>query len=61
MERVFDDQAIRGAAVLARVPTITTMAAARAAVEGIESLQNGTRRVQALQTLHARRVALASA
>ncbi|MEO7028528.1 MAG: carbamoyl-phosphate synthase large subunit, partial [Acidobacteriaceae bacterium] len=56
-ERVFDDQAIRGAAVLARVPTITTMAAARAAVEGIESLQNGTRRVEALQTLHARRVA----
>jgi carbamoyl-phosphate synthase large subunit len=56
-ERVFDDQAIRGAAVLARVPTITTMAAARAAVEGIESLQNGTRRVEALQALHARRLA----
>jgi carbamoyl-phosphate synthase large subunit len=59
-ERVFDDQAIRGAAVLARVPTITTLAAARAAVEGIESLQSGTRRVEALQSLHARRVALAS-
>jgi carbamoyl-phosphate synthase large subunit len=57
-ERVFDDQAIRGAAVLARVPTITTMAAARAAVEGIESLQNGTRRVEALQSLHARRTAI---
>ena len=59
-ERVFDDQAIRGAAVLARVPTITTLAAARAAVEGIESLQKGTLRVQALQELHARRLALAS-
>ncbi len=58
-ERVFDDQAIRGAAVLARVPTITTLAAARAAVEGIESLQNGTLRVQDLQSLHARRLALA--
>jgi carbamoyl-phosphate synthase large subunit len=58
-ERVFDDQAIRGAAVLARVPTITTMAAARAAVEGIGSLQGGTRRVEALQSLHARRVAVA--
>src|SRR5665213_2409387 len=57
-ERVFDDQAIRGAAVLARVPTITTMAAARAAVEGIGSLQNGTCRVEALQSLHARRVAV---
>ena len=56
-ERVFDDQAIRGAAVLARVPTITTLAAARAAVEGIESLQKGTLRVQALQELHARRLA----
>ena len=56
-ERVFDDQAIRGAAVLARVPTITTLAAARAAVEGIESLQKGTWRVQALQELHARRLA----
>ena len=59
-ERVFDDQAIRGAAVLARVPTITTLAAARAAVEGIESLQKGTLRVQALQELHARRLALSS-
>ncbi len=58
-ERVFDDQAIRGAAVLARVPTITTMAAARAAVEGIESMQSGTRRVEALQSLHARRLAVA--
>ncbi|HEY5330709.1 MAG TPA: carbamoyl-phosphate synthase large subunit [Acidobacteriaceae bacterium] len=57
-ERVFDDQAIRGAAVLARVPTITTLAAARAAVEGIESLQNGMCRVEALQSLHARRVAV---
>ena len=60
-ERVFDEQAIRRAAVLARVPTITTLAAARAAAEGIEALQNGTLSVVALQTLHAaRREAAAS-
>jgi carbamoyl-phosphate synthase large subunit len=54
-ERVFDEQAIRRAAVLARVPTITTMAAAQAAVEGIASLQTGTIHVEALQALHAAR------
>ena len=31
----FDEKAIRRAAVLARIPTITTLAAARAAAEGI--------------------------
>ena len=48
----FDEKAIRRAAVLARIPTITTLAAARAAAEGISSLQSGTRTVIALQTLH---------
>ena len=51
----FDEKAIRRAAVLARVPTITTLAAARAAAEGIEALQQGTLTVTALQTLHAER------
>ncbi len=51
----FDEKAIRRAAVLARVPTITTLAAARAAAEGIEELQRGTLTVVALQTLHASR------
>ncbi len=37
----FDEKAIRRAAVLARIPTITTLAAARAAAEGITSLQRG--------------------
>ena len=31
----FDEQAIRRAAVMARIPTITTLSAARAAAEGI--------------------------
>ena len=52
----FDEKAIRRAAVLARIPTITTLAAARAAAEGIEALQRGTLSVMALQTLHAERV-----
>jgi carbamoyl-phosphate synthase large subunit len=52
----FDEKAIRRAAVLARIPTITTLAAARAAAEGIEALQEGTLSVFALQALHAERV-----
>ncbi len=51
----FDEKAIRRAAVLARIPTITTLAAARAAAEGIEAMQRGTIGVNALQTLHAAR------
>jgi carbamoyl-phosphate synthase large subunit len=57
----FDEKAIRRAAVLARIPTITTLAAARAAAEGIEALQQGTLSVIALQTLHAERAAAALA
>jgi len=52
-DTVFDEKAIRRAAVLARIPTITTLAAASAAAEGISALQKGTRSVIALQTLHA--------
>ena len=53
----FDEKAIRRAAVLARIPTITTLAAAQAAAEGIAALQRGTLSVVALQTLHPDRFA----
>jgi carbamoyl-phosphate synthase large subunit len=53
----FDEKAIRRAAVTARITTITTLSAARAAAEGIAALQRGEVRVQALQHLHAERVA----
>ena len=53
----FDEKAIRRAAVTARIPTITTLSAARAAADGIAALQRGEVRVQALQALHAERVA----
>jgi carbamoyl-phosphate synthase large subunit len=52
----FDEKAIRRAAVQGRIPTITTLAAARAAAEGIAALQRGEVKVQALQKLHAERV-----
>ena len=48
----FDEKAIRRAAVLARIPTITTIAAAQAAVEGIAALQKRHTNVYALQQLH---------
>jgi carbamoyl-phosphate synthase large subunit len=51
----FDEKAIRRAAVTARIPTITTLAAARAAAEGIAALQRGEVNVKALQQLHAER------
>jgi carbamoyl-phosphate synthase large subunit len=53
----FDEKAIRRAAVSARIPTITTLAAARAAAEGIAALQRGEVNVKALQHLHAERSA----
>jgi len=53
----FDEKAIRRAAVNARIPTITTLSAARAAAEGIAALQRGEINVRALQQLHAERVA----
>ena len=49
----FDEKAIRRAAVTARIPTITTIAAAQAAAEGIASLQKKQKSVYALQQLHA--------
>src|SRR5438477_6188474 len=51
----FDEKAIRRAAVTARIPTITTLAAARAAAEGIAALQRGEVNVKALQQLHSER------
>src|SRR5581483_6460669 len=59
LEPWFDEKAIRRAAVNARIPTITTLSAARAAAEGIAALQRGEVKVQALQALHAERVAKA--
>jgi len=59
LEPWFDEKAIRRAAVNARIPTITTLSAARAAAEGIAALQRGEVKVQALQSLHAERVAKA--
>jgi carbamoyl-phosphate synthase large subunit len=51
----FDEKAIRRAAVIARVPTITTIAAARAAADGIAAMQGHRVTVNALQHLHAGR------
>jgi carbamoyl-phosphate synthase large subunit len=52
-DTLFDEKAIRRAAVLARIPTITTIAAAQAAVEGIAAMQRRKTTVYALQTLRA--------
>ncbi len=57
----FDEKAIRRAAVTAHLTTITTLSAARAAAEGIAALQRGETRLQALQQLHAERLAHKSA
>jgi len=56
LEPWFDEKAIRRAAVNARITSITTLSAARAAAEGIAALQRGEIKVQALQKLHAERV-----
>ena len=55
----FDEKAIRRAAVTARIPTITTLSAARAACDGIAALQRGDLKVYALQKLHAERATAA--
>nr|MBA3914452.1 carbamoyl-phosphate synthase large subunit [Terriglobales bacterium] len=55
LEPWFDEKAIRRAAVNARIPTLTTLSAARAAADGIAALQRGEVRVEALQSLHAER------
>jgi carbamoyl-phosphate synthase large subunit len=51
-DTIFDEKAIRRAAVLARIPTITTIAAAQAAAEGIAAMQKRHTTVYALQQLH---------
>ena len=51
-DAIFDEKAIRRAAVLARIPTITTLAAAQAAAEGIAAMQKHRVTVYALQALH---------
>jgi carbamoyl-phosphate synthase large subunit len=56
----FDEKAIRRAAVVQRIPTITTMAAARAAAEGIAALQRNSITVNALQQLHSDKAAVTS-
>ena len=55
----FDEKAIRRASIQHRISAITTIAAARAAAEGIAALQRRTVTVTALQTLHAERKLLA--
>jgi carbamoyl-phosphate synthase large subunit len=52
-DAIFDEKAIRRAAVLAHIPTITTIAAAQAAAEGIAAVQRHHTTVYALQHLHA--------
>jgi len=53
----FDEKAIRRAAVTHRIPTLTTIAAARAAAEGIAALQRGNISVRVLQDLHVEHLA----
>jgi carbamoyl-phosphate synthase large subunit len=48
----FDEKAIRRAAVTHRIPTVTTMAAAWAAAEGIAALQRNEVNVRSLQQWH---------
>jgi carbamoyl-phosphate synthase large subunit len=59
VEPWFDEKAIRRAAVVAHIPTITTLSAARAACDGIAALQSGEAKVYALQQLHAERATAA--
>jgi len=51
----FDEKGIRRAAVIARIPALTTLSASRAAAEGIAALQRGEVNIRALQQLHAER------
>jgi carbamoyl-phosphate synthase large subunit len=52
----FDEKAIRRTAVMRRIPTLTTLSAARAAAEGVAARQRGDVNVLALQQLHAERL-----
>jgi len=51
-ESQYDEKSIRRAAIRYNVPCITTLAAARAAVQGIRSFQQETCEVASLQRLH---------
>jgi carbamoyl-phosphate synthase large subunit len=51
----FDEKAIRRAAITQRIPTITTMSAARAAAEGIAALQSNEINIRSLQQWHGQR------
>lgn len=52
-EKVFDDSYVRKTAIRAKVPYMTTMAAARATAEGIEAvLKYGEIGVMSLQEIH---------
>ena len=51
----FDEKAIRRAAVTARIPTITTLSAARAAAEGIAALQRNEINVRSIQHWHGKK------
>ena len=48
----FDEKAIRRAAIALRIPTITTLSAARAAADGIAALQRNEVNVRPLQEWH---------
>ena len=56
----FDEKSIRRSAVLQRIPMITTVAAARAAAEGIAAMQGEAVHVYTMQALH-RELALEAA
>src|SRR5262245_13097154 len=51
----FDEKAIRRASIAQRIPTITTLSAARAAAEGIAALQRNEINIRSLQHWHGQR------
>ena len=55
----FDEKAIRRSAVMHRVPCITTMSGARAAVEAMAARKRDPIRVWSLQEIHAREKTMA--
>jgi carbamoyl-phosphate synthase large subunit len=55
-----DERAIRRAAILHRIPCITTMSAAKAAAEAVASRRRGPIRVWSLQEIHGRATAPAN-
>jgi len=57
----FDEKAIRRATVTHRIPTITTLAAAWAAAEGIAALQRNEINVRSLQEWHGAKTSVRSA